>query len=360
MMSTTDLDARLTHLGHHLDDERAVRAATVTSPAPDRPAVMVTNLDDRRSGAADGLSGRTLGRVAAVVLLGVAVAAGALAVAQRPASDAVGPADRGQPAPVPDGAPLPGSVLPYVESPPKWFGQPRSGEREGAIHTGHWVSTAIGIDGGNGTTQDPIWVAATDGSLKDLDTAETIVTDGQRLRLLDLGTGWQTVATTSQPMIVVSGTVETSLLLEVVQAVRAEASGGGISLHVDALPDSYTELVPAQAHAEDVAHRQTLAGATAENVINEISDWVQPELAAAATGADYEEVIVGDSTGWTGRSESHPFGPLRFLVWSPEPGVVLEIVTTDLDRSVDDLVQLAGSVRLLPADEWDEVLAYDD
>ena len=45
--------------------------------------------------------------------------------------------------------------------------------------------------------------------------------------------------------------------------------------------------------------------------------------------------------------------PLRFLIFSPEPGVVVDITTTDPNRTVADLLELARGVELLTVDEWE-------
>ena len=86
----------------------------------------------------------------------------------------------------------------------------------------------------------------------------------------------------------------------------------------------------------------------------------EPLLAAAQTGADLGavEIGVGGEPGWIGRTTAHPDGPLEFLIWSPSPGVVLEISTDDPDRTLRDLVDLAHATSLLPDDEWDA--RYDD
>jgi hypothetical protein len=67
--------------------------------------------------------------------------------------------------------------------------------------------------------------------------------------------------------------------------------------------------------------------------------------------ADHRSVAVGELTGWTGLTNFNRYGPMTFLVWSPESGVVLEIVTTDPDRAVDDLVELALLTRVVEAAE---------
>ena len=109
-----------------------------------------------------------------------------------------------------------------------------------------------------------------------------------------------------------------------------------------------------------LATRPTVASSESNHYgINEISDWTDPVLAAAGSGAEITAVgLDADGTvGWTGRMTFHPYGPLRFLVWSPRPGVVFEITTDDMDRSVDDLVDVAAATSAIGIDEWERI--YD-
>ena len=367
-MDATELQERLTRLGHHLDAERAARTGAASlsgaeqrlsdsngGPAELRPTAGLRPSALLRPSAGPGLG---LGRAAAIVAVVAIGAIGvAVAIQTRPAPNVELSAQAGEtavPVGVPEGAPAPGTVAPFVESPPVWFGEPRAGRRPAADRTGHWVSTAIGRAAGSGTVSSPIWIGATTGSLRDLSTADTIVIGTETFRLLDLGTGWRALATIGQPTVVATGEVGTELLAEVLDATHVELNDGEITLlALDPLPDQYTRLLRPQEHAPDVAERRTLTNATGDIALNETSDWVQPQLAAAATGVTYQAIPVGDTTGWTGRTDLNPYGPVTFLIWSPQPGVVLEIGSTNDDRSIDDLVELAMNVELLPSEVWD-------
>ena len=350
----TELQERLTGLGLHLDAERAARLATNQDPTI-------------RAGFAEDVSaeltppappGLGVGRLAvaaalvAVALLGVAV------VSQRSSTEAIDSAGRvGQPAEptaVPADAPVPGAVAPFVESPPAWFGEPRAGRRPAADRLGQWVSTAIGQADANGAVSSPIWIGATTGSLRDLGTTNTVVIGAETLQLLDFGTDWRALARLGEPTVVAAGTVDAELLADVLNSTQAESRGDEVvALTLSHVPAGYTQLLPAQTHAADVANRRTLTNTAGDIAINETSDWVEPELAAAATGADYQAIPIGETTGWTGRTDLNPYGPVTFLIWSPEPGVVVEIGSTNPDRSIDDLVDLAETVSLIPSERWD-------
>jgi hypothetical protein len=73
---------------------------------------------------------------------------------------------------------------------------------------------------------------------------------------------------------------------------------------------------------------------------------------------DATEVDLDGATGWIGRTTSNPHGPLLFLAWSPGPGVVFEITTDDMERTDQDLVELALATATLEVEDWD--ILYDD
>jgi hypothetical protein len=264
--------------------------------------------------------------------------------------------DVAPPVGIPEGAPSPGSVAPFLETPPVWFGEPVAAARPAADRTGRWVSAAIGVEASDGLVSSPVTVAVTDGTLRGLEDAEEVVIDGRTLRSLQIG-GWQTLATVGEPAIVISGVVDTALLSDVLNATTVVATSGGDSLAISHLPAGYVERVAPQLQAEDIPHRRTLTNTAGDISINEISDWVDPELAAASSGADYAPVEVNGEQGWTGHTESNPYGPLTFLVWSPQPGVVFEVVTTNDERSTEHLVELATATSAISANEWDQALA---
>jgi hypothetical protein len=336
----TDLDDRLARLGTHLDDERRARragsgaatAAITTRHPPPRSRRLVV------AGAA------------AVIALVVAVAVG---LGGDDADDlAATGSELPAPAPVPAGAAAPGVVAPYVADPPDWFGDPLDGRRAGGEMTGRWTSAAIGVERGGGRVGSPIWVGVTDGSFRVLDRSEAVVVDGHDYRSVRLGDR-QVVASTGRPTVFAGGAVDIGTLASVVRGARTGDTPGGPALELGPLPAGYTLLVPPQRHAkQDPAAGRTLAGTSGRTGVDEVSEWVRPELAASASGADYEQVAVGDADGWTWAT-----GSSRSLVWSPEPGVVLEITTEDPDLAVDDLVDLGRQVDLVPAAEWDDLLS---
>lgn len=45
--------------------------------------------------------------------------------------------------------------------------------------------------------------------------------------------------------------------------------------------------------------------------------------------------------------------PLTDLLWSPRPGVVLEITATDDGRSISDLIALTNETTTPPVTKWE-------
>jgi hypothetical protein len=302
-----------------------------------------------------------------VMLAGVAVAAAAAAVAlvalvgprSRPETEKVGTASTQVSVdPAPHACPpAPGepdscspAVAPHVAAPPAWFGEPQRGFREGEQRTGRWVSTAIGRVSGD-EVRAPIVVSVFDGTYAPLADAETVTIGDESLRSVQIE-DWRILATDEVPTVVVSGNVDEQTLRAVLDAVEVIDPTGEFSLQLRSRPDGYTELVPPRRLGPDYQFRRSLGSASGGDGIHEVSDAIDPLLSAAMGGADFTAVDVGGTTGWIGRTTSST-GPLRFLEWSPGPGIVFEIVTEDMQRTDQDLVDLALVTSSLDPAAWD-------
>ena len=252
------------------------------------------------------------------------------------------------PTPIPDGAPAPESRAPAVVSVPDWLDDLGPAFRAGNGRSGRWVSTALAVPVAGGY-DDPIQVSVFDGEYNRRGDADTIEIDGQTFETVQVG-AWQQLMTTTTPTLVVNGAVPLDRLAEVMSAARITTNGNDFSVALDSVPDGYEVLVAPQVLGDDTQLRRTLASQTAELAINEVSDWVDPLLYASGTGTDIERVAVNGATAWTGMTNER--FPLTFLVWSPEPGILLEITTTDDNRPITDLVALAERTQALPIDAW--------
>jgi hypothetical protein len=290
------------------------------------------------------------------VAVGVAVSAAVVAVAVVVASDRptveVRPTQTTAPADDP-AAPVHGA---HVASPPAWFGTPQGGVQPGGSRSGRWVSMAIGRRSA-GAVSDPIVVSAFDGAYRPLDDAETVTIGGVPLRSVRLG-DWQTLATDGTPTVMVHGSVDERTLAAVLDAVEVTGPSGEFSLRLRSRPARYAEIVAPRVLGPDIQSRRSLAsetGGVRGTGINDLSDSTDPLLAAAASGSDLRAVDLGGTTGWVGGTTNHPVGPLRFLVWSPRPGVVFEITTGDTRRTDGDLVDLALATSVLDPDDWDDL-----
>lgn len=307
----------------------------------------------------NGLGRRTL-------VAGVAVAVGAAAVTVAVGLGVGFGADAsdvevGPPGSAPESVPVP--PAPHVASPPAWFGEPRAATAAGGLRSGRWVSTAIGrvsedfarVSGDS--VSEPIVVSAFDGSYRLLDHAETVTVDGVAFRSVRFG-DWVALATDGAPTVMAAGQVDERTLATVLDAAEVTGPPGEFSLRLRSRPDGYAEISAPRVLGPDTDTRRTLASESGDTGINEASDWVDPLLAAAATGSELAAVDVHGNTGWLGVSTGGPSGPLPFLVWSPRPGVVFEITTDDTGRPVGDLLDLARATSALDADAWDA--RYDD
>jgi hypothetical protein len=303
-------------------------------------------------------AGRRRRRPAALALVAAAVAAVVVAAVVRPGTHAdtvtTGVGD-GRPS-VPVAPAAPGSMAPHVAEPPDWY-EPLGAERTDIQHDGRWVTAAVAEEAGPGELHDPITVAVFDGPYAVLDDAVEVTIGGTTLRSVrvDGWPGWEVLATVSSPTVMVDGHVDRDTLADVLEAVEVLEPSGAFTFRLSGLPDGYTAIVPPAELAPDGGTRRVLGSETGEVGITDVSDRLDPLRSAAGTGVDLAAVDVGGTTGWTGETESEPAGTIRFLIWSPHPGVVFELDVTDPGRTVDDLVELAEATTAIPVDEWDEL-----
>lgn len=294
----------------------------------------------------------------ALALVAAAVVAAVVVVAVRPGTGADtvagGVGDGGPSAPVTPAAP--GSMAPHVAEPPGWW-EPVGVVRDDIQHDGRWVTGAIAEEAGPGDLRHPIHVSVFDGPYSLLDDAEDVTIDGVPLRLVEPEgwPGWRGLATRSTPTVLVEGKLDQEVLAAVVGAVEVLDPSGAFTFRLAELPEGYSEVVPPGELAPDGDVRRVIGSRSGKVGVTDVSDRLDPLRAAAGAGVDLTAVDVGGTTGWTGDSEAIPAGPVRFLIWSPYPGVVFELDVTDPELTVDDLVGLAEATTAIPAEEWDEL-----
>jgi hypothetical protein len=339
--------------------DRAIRAslADIVAAAPEPDELRDRVLSDPVGSPRH----RTLLAAAVVVILVAGVISVALVARNRSEMSSAQPSvDAGAvpatPLPIPPDAPAPGQLVPSVAEPPVGFGPFVAARRDGALRTGSWVATAIGAPDPDGY-RSPITVSVFEGSWIALDGAETVSIAGHQFRSGRVG-DFEVLATTTSPTVAVSGLVGRDLLYDVLTAVIVKATAASFAVTVDPMPDGYVEISPPRHLAADPNPRRTLAQRGGELGINEVSDWVDPLLYAASTAADIRRHDLGDTDAWSGVTTANPGGPIRFLVWSPAPGTVFEIVSTDLTRTADDLIALAATTSTVTQTEFDAL--YDD
>ncbi|MEM9132740.1 MAG: hypothetical protein AAGE88_10380 [Actinomycetota bacterium] len=259
-------------------------------------------------------------------------------------------------------SPAVSELLPLIADPPAAFGEGQRAEREGQQRTGQWTSAAIAIPTADGYEQ-PIVISVLRGDAFYLDKATPLEADLRSPAFGDLISftdgPWTAVATRTDPIVSVSGAVELSALLDVLSAMtRAESSPDSLVLDTTQLPDGYSLIVEPTALGQDQTPRNVVADDYRTASLNEISDRANPLLAAALGGGRLQAVNIGPTTGWAGIYDDEEFGPLRSLIWSPEPGVVLELSVVAERWSLDDTIALAEDVTMVTPDQWN--LRYFD
>lgn len=131
---------------------------------------------------------------------------------------------------------------------------------------------AIGRESTDGVT-DAIQVSVFDGTFQGLDDAETVTIGGVPLRSIRFG-DWLALFTEETPTVMV------------LDAVEASDTSGELSLHLPSRPDGYTEIVPPRPLGPDHEYHRTLASASGDVGINEVSHMTDPLLAASGAGVD--------------------------------------------------------------------------
>ncbi len=272
--------------------------------------------------------------------------------------------------PVPDVSEL----LPVIENPPAAFGEGRRAEREGQQRQGRWTSAAIAKATDDGYEQ-PIVISILRGDAFYLREATPLGENQSSQTLGDLVSftdgPWNAIATRTDPMVTVSGAVELSTLLDVLDAMApvgapieapagapVEAAPSRFSFDTGQLPDGYTLIVEPTALGQDLTPRNVVADDFQAVSINEVSDRANALLAASMGGGRLQIVTVGDATGWAGTYDNDEFGRLRSLIWSPEPGVVLELSVVAERWPLTETVALAEAITMVSPDEW--MLRYPD
>lgn len=240
--------------------------------------------------------------------------------------------------PVPAGWPAPGSVVPVVDRVPFALDPADEATRAGAHRIGEWAAFAIARSDRGGGYSDPITVMIFDGTWSALGSATAFVSGGRDYSSARWN-DYEVIVTAAPRRVAVGGTVDRATLLEVMGAVVPDTSQHPYVATLTALPAGYEVIAPLRELADDPTPRVSAAvGSTL--VVNEVSDWVDPLLYAATTGADLTRHDVAGKVAWSGSTRSNEAGPLTFLVWAPEPGVVFEVVSSE-PRPVDDLIALA-------------------
>ena len=292
---------------------------------------------------------RAVAVLAAFLVVGLAAALTIRTVAHDPSADG---ANSWQP-PVTSvpGTPRPGTNAPHVTDPPPSVGEIAPSRRIGAQRTGDWVGLAIAQPAVDGY-QEPIAVFATTGSWSVLDSASPVTIGGRDLVSAQFGR-LTVLATTGSPRLIATGRRNREGLAEILTSAETARVDGMLLLRLTTLPVGYLEVVPPRGLTEDTPVRRSLTNTVRTLSINEISDWSDVFLAAASTGSDLQRVQVGNLIGWTGLSEaaSSP----RFLMWSPAPGIIFEIDTTDDEISTDDLVRIARATTPVANAQWDQI-----
>lgn len=250
-------------------------------------------------------------------------------------------------------------VAPWSDDPPAWVGELGTAWAD-RHRDGTWVTGAIAKVGDDGSIDSPIRISVFDGWERALDEATETEIDGRPV-LEYVERAWRVLATPEPAdgpagRVMVSGPADAPLA-EVLREVEIVAGGAApATYHLGALPDGYEEVVAPLLQADLGRKRPAIHGADGHVVVYDLSEWVDPTLVSFSGGSEPAQVEIDGISGWTYEFEPTDWpAELRVLVWSPEPGVVFEVVSDDPDHTVEMLAELAATVTVQPLDEWQQL-----
>ncbi len=207
-------------------------------------------------------------------------------------------------------------------------------------------------DGNGQDVVDPIIISVQaeirNGALTDGDTIDV---GGRTARLITgaaIGAP-STLILDGTPALMVSGSVDQSLLIEAASAVSISDPNGDFTVSLGEPPAGFTVVTPPTVQPTPVlsAATSTLDGVSLDVAVD--GNLPDPRLRVGLSGADATAASIGSVTGWYATIPSTD----GFVVaWEPTAGTILVLTASYPGVTSIDVLKLARSVRLTNEDEW--------
>ncbi len=285
--------------------------------------------------------------IAAVCLLTVG---GLAIVAQRAANPPATPSTSNPPS-----IPL---LYPVIDNLPEWagsmFGSYRTPDPAAQPRL---VQAVLGRERTDQTVDNPITVLVRSDLPADaVDGGETVQVGDRRAQLISRMDG-STLILEGRPIVVVSGSVAASLLMEVAAGVTISDPDGAFGFSIGAPPAGYSVVAGPAVHsrAELSAAASTADGHSIDVAVT--SFWPDPRMSVALGGSDAVAARIGGVIGWYAK---YPSGNGFIVSWEPTPGTTMTLNVEHPGLTSGEAVEIARNVRLTTENEWRETYGVDD
>jgi hypothetical protein len=283
--------------------------------------------------------------VLAVASLGALLVAGVVLITQRGSDTSTDPA-----ATAPATSP---KLFPVIDDVPVWaealYGSYRIPDTTPPPRA---IWALLARDGNSQDVVDPIIISVQaeirDGALTDGDTIDVGGRSARLIKGAAIGAP-STLILDGTPTLMVSGSVDQSLLIDAASAVTISDPNGDFTVSLGEPPAGFTVVTPPTVQPTPVLSAATSAidGVSLDVAVD--GNLPDPRLRVGLAGADATAASIGSVTGWYA---TIPSTDAFVVAWEPRPGTILVLTASSPGLTSIDVLQLARSVRLTTEDEW--------
>ncbi len=245
-------------------------------------------------------------------------------------------------------------LFPVVDNPPAWAGQMYGSYRvPAAVPQVRVIWALLARQSVDQSAVDLIVVQVRADRPEDVGDGEPVQFGDQSAQLYT-SPGNSTLILEGAPTLIVSGSVSSSLLIEVAAGLSISGPDGGFTLSMGEPPAGFSVLVEPTLQQTPVvsAAASTVGGGSIDIAVdNSLPD---PRLRIALFGGDATAVVIGDVVGWYSK---YPVNDGFVVTWEPTPGTMMVLNIEHPGLIGSDAVEIARHVRVTTEAEWRET--YD-
>lgn len=288
---------------------------------------------------------RRVSHVVAVASLCALLIAGLVLITQRGTDTSTDPA-----ATAPATSP---KLFPVIDDVPAWaeglYGSYRTPD---TTRPPRAIWALLARDGNGQNIVDPIIISVQAKiPAEALTNGDTINVGGRTARLITSAAigAPSTLILDGTPALIISGSVDQSLLIKAAAAVTISDPNGDFTVSLGEPPAGFTVATPPTVQPTPVLSAAT---STLDSVSLNVAvdgNLPDPRLRVGLSGADATAASIGSVTGWYA---TVPWTDAFVVAWEPTPGTILVLTASSPGLTSIDVLKLARSVRLTTEDEW--------